>query len=680
MRSFRRSLAFSVCLISATLGCQTLCGPSAAPATNVKLPALFSDNMVLQRDMPVRVWGWADPGGTVSVSVAKKKARTTVGPDGRWSLMLKRQPAGGPHELTITGATTTTFKNVMFGDVWIGSGQSNMQWPVKQGDWGVLNRDQEVAAANCPNIRLFSVPMKPSLTPKDDVESKGWRVCSPESLPTFSAVAYFFGRELHQHLNVPIGMIQSAYGGTVAEAWTSAETLSTLPEFAPAVAQLQKDIPNASAIRKEFETKLGEWEQSIEEFDGGYQEGRPAWAAGPLDTKQWPVMELPQMWETAGLPELDGVVWFRKEVTLPAAWAAKELTLSLGAINDFDRTFFNGEEVGRFEIPDKWETPRLYTIPARLAKDGKNVITVRVRDIGYRGGFGGKPEDLRLYLSQAPGTETMPLAGAWRYKVGVDMRNVPPRPQPPAIIEGNPNVPTVLYNAMIKPLVPYTIRGAIWYQGESNAGRAYQYRTLFPAMIQDWRKKWGQGDFPFLFVQLANFLEVKAEPEEDAWAELREAQLMTLAQPKTGMAVILDIGEAKDIHPKNKQDVGRRLALAARHVAYGEKLVYSGPIYRKMAIENGKIRLWFDHVGGGLVAKGGELRGFAVASEDHKFVWGKAGIEGDTVVVYSPEAKFPVAVRYAWAANPVCNLYNQEGLPASPFRTDDWPGITMMNK
>ena len=391
-------------------------------------------------------------------------------------------------------------------------------------------------------------------------------------------------------------------------------------------------------------------------------------------------MQLPKLWDEPELANFDGLVWFRKQVDVPESWAGKELTLELGPIDDMDATWLNGTKVGGLETPGHYRTNRKYKVSSTVVKAGRNVIAVRVLDTSGGGGIYGRPKQMKLKPVGASDKEAISLAGPWRYKKGFDLQSMPPQPKPPTRVN-HANAPTALYNAMIAPLIPYGIRGAIWYQGESNASRAYQYRRLFPAMIKCWRQDWGQGDFPFVFVQLANFMAVNPEPAESAWAELREAQSMTLALPNTGMAVIIDIGQAKDIHPKNKQDVGRRLALWPLAKTYAKQLVYSGPLYKSMNVEGNKVVLHFDDVGGGLIARGGgPFKGFAIAGADRKFVWADAKIDGNTVVVSSDGVAEPVAVRYAWADNPVCNLYNKEGLPASPFRTDDWPGVTVDKK
>lgn len=372
-----------------------------------------------------------------------------------------------------------------------------------------------------------------------------------------------------------------------------------------------------------------------------------------------------------GLAGFNGIVWFRKTIDIPANWANKELTLNVGVIDDNDFTYFNGVQVGHTE---GWMTPRSYKIPKELVKKGKAVIAVRVMDTGGTGGINGSPGSISLQRSQ---TDDMQLAGNWKYQVSLTMKDIPHMPVNTA---NEPNVPGFLFNAMLHPLIPYAIKGAIWYQGEANTGRAYQYRELMPLMIKDWRDRWG-CDFPFYMVQLANFTAQQTAPVDATWAELREAQTRTLHLANTGMAVTIDIGDAFDIHPKNKQEVGRRLALVARAQTYGEKIPYSGPMYDTYRIEGNKIRIYFKHTNGGLKTKNNEvLKGFTISGVDRKFHWADAVIDGNSVVVSSPEVSFPIAVRYAWADNPICNLYNGANLPASPFRTDDWQGITYSGK
>jgi len=496
--------------------------PSASRA-DIRLPAIISDNMVLQGGDRVALWGWADPNEEINVSVSWRKTGWTVQADdkGTWRFKMMAPEVGGPYEVTLKGKNTITIRNILVGEIWVCSGQSNMEWPVRSS----TNAEQEVATANSPKIRLFTVQHAVADTPQPDCKGK-WVECSPQTVGDFSAVGYFFGRELYKQLDVPIGLIQTSWGGTPAESWTCQSMLEEETIFQPILQRYKDAVAQYPQAMTKFKENLSKWEEA-----------------------------------------------------------------------------------------------------AKKAKD--------------------------------------------------EGKQAPPRPGEP-LGPGSPWSPAGLYNAMIAPLTPYAIRGAIWYQGESNAGRAYQYRDLFPTMIRSWWDNWGLGEFPFLFVQLANFKEAKEEPGDSDWAELREAQTMTLSLPKTGMAVAIDIGDAKDIHPKNKQDVGKRLALWALAKTYSKKVECCGPIYKSMAKKDNKIILRFDHVGGGLAAKGNEPpKGFALAGEDCKFVWADAKIEGDTVVVSSEKIAKPVAVRYAWADNPICSLYNKAGLPASPFRTDVWPGVTV---
>lgn len=616
---------------------------------------LFTDHMVLQRELPAPIWGWAAPGCEIKVSLAGKTASTKADDSGRWQAKLGPFPAGGPHSLRVAGPKTVVIQDVLIGDVWICSGQSNMEWGVA----GSNNAQQEIAAANHPSVRLFTVPKSVSLRPQELVSGQ-WQICSPQTVAGFSAVGYFFGRDLNKALDVPIGLIHTSWGGTVAEAWTSAEALSTMDDFQPAVEQFRQMAAALEAGTDKFEEQLAKWWR---ENDPGSADGL-GWADPALKTADWKSMNLPTQWEQAGLPDYDGVVWFRKEFELPESAAGRDGTLSLGPIDDIDTTWVNGVRVGGMNT---WTDPRVYKVPGHVLKAGRNVVSVRVLDTGGGGGIYGQADQMRFEPSG--GGNRIPLAGVWQYKASTSLAQTKPVPQR---LDNNPNVVTVLYNGMIAPLIPYGVKGAIWYQGESNAGRPLQYRTLLPTMIRDWRTRFGVGEFPFLVVQLANFMAVQQQPAEPGWAELREAQLLTsLKTPRCGLAVAIDIGEANDIHPRNKQDVGARLALAARGIAYGQSIEYSGPVFKSMEVAEGQARLRFEHIGGGLVAKGsGPLKGFAIAGADKRFVFAEAKIDGDTVVVSSPQVPQPVAVRYGWANNPVCNFYNQAGLPASPFRTD----------
>jgi len=644
----------------------------AAVSAEVRMPALFGDHMVLQADHELGFFGWADPGEEVTVSLAGKSATTRGDAQGRFELKLTALEAGGPHELTVVGSNRLRFTDVWLGEVWVASGQSNMEMPLAN-----AFAADELSAAGCSGLRLFQVARKTALSELDDVEAT-WEECRAESAPPFSAVALFFGRRLAAALGVKVGLIQSAWGGTPAEAWTPRSALAEDPAFSDALVALALPEEQMRELRKQHIEKMMAWEAQNYAPDPpnrGLEEGR---ADPAFDDSGWELTPEPQYWETSGL-SIDGVVWFRRAVELPEAWAGKELTLDLGAIDDFDTTYFNGTRVGATgaETLRYYEARRHYTVPGELVRAGRNVIAVRVFDHYGNGGFAGPAAEMKL---SCPGCDApLPLAGPWAQKVETEIPpgqpNFSTQPRPPAGVD-DPNSPTVLYNGMIAPLRRYPIRGVIWYQGESNAGRAWQYRTLFPTLIRSWRDAWGLPDLPFLYVQLANYRARLDAPGESDWAELREAQLLALGVPHTGMAVTIDIGNGDDIHPRNKEEVGRRLYLIALAEVYGRKLESSGPRCLDRAVEGDRIRVRFEHARGLAPRGGAPLLGFAIAGEDRRFRWAEAAVEGDSVVVSHPEVPEPVAVRYGWADNPACNLRNGAGLPASPFRTDDWPGLT----
>ncbi len=644
---------------------------AAAAAEHPFLHPLFCDHAVLQRGGPVPVWGWSAPGSSVTVTFAGQSRTAVVGPDGKWLVKLEAMRASAkPRSLSVTNSNThesAVVNDVLVGDVWLCSGQSNMEMGV-----GICNATNDIANANFPQIRLLTVPRLIAAEPVETLKCQ-WFPCSPDTIKNglwggFSAAGFFFGRELNRELNVPIGLIHSSWGGTVAEAWTSAEGLAPLGDFNDAVKNLRD---GASSPHKVDYLEI--YEKWCRQKDPGTQKG---WAQGTGVDASWKSVQMPQPFQQAGLPGFNGMVWFQREFDLPPDWTGKDLKLDLGPVDDFDTTWINGVKIGQM---NRYDLIRSYTVSASAIKPGKNILTIRVMDTGGFGGLTGQPEQMKIAPAGDRHAAPIPLAGVWQMRDSAPLAQLGSPPAPPD--ENNPNVVTVLYNGMIAPLLPFAIKGAIWYQGESNAGRAAQYRRLLPAMIGDWRNRFGEGNFPFYIVSLANFQATNAEPRDNDWAELREAQALTAKNvPNCGLALAIDIGNANDIHPKNKQEVGRRLALNALAQAYGEKIEYSGPWYRSMKVDGDKIQLEFDHVDGGLVAKDGKLTGFAIAGEDHKFVWADAVIDGKTIVVSSPAIAKPLAVRYAWDINPVCNLYNQAGLPAVPFRTDDWPMITENSK
>jgi sialate O-acetylesterase len=651
----------------------TIATPTQA---KVRVPAIIGDNMVLQQEMKVRVWGDATPKERITVKFNSTTADTVADAQGHWQTMIGPYKPGGPYELRISGENTLMFKNVLVGEVWVCSGQSNMEWPLVNAKGG----KEAVAQANYPEIHLFTVEKKTSTIPQNDLTGH-WVVTTPVEVGQFSAVGYFFGREIYQHLKVPIGLIHTSWGGTPAEAWTSHEALASVPDLQPILDRYQEALKSLPERQQEYARVLSAWEQKNLYADTGNKGEALGYADPAFAADDWQKMNLPQFFETAGL-SMDGAVWFRKVVDIPASWSGQDLVLNLAAIDDYDTTYFNGQKVGATgrETVDSYRVPRRYNVPGSLVHSGRNVIAVRVFDSAGEGGFG--PGDMSLSPAGAREMEAISLLGSWDYKIELRLDPKSPdwgsRPESPG--PANQNSPSVLYNAMIAPLTPYAIRGAIWYQGESNAGRAYQYRKLFPLMIHNWRSAWGEQSFPFYFVQLANWHAVKAEPDESDWAELREAQTMTLREQRTGMAVIIDIGDQNDIHPRNKTDVGSRLAAWALADTYHQKVVPSGPLFKSSSFANDKVRIKFKYSDGLRTLDGGPPKGFAIAGADHKFFWADARIDGSTILLSSKNVPKPVAVRYGWADNPTVNLYNGAGLPASPFRTDEWPGITATRK
>jgi sialate O-acetylesterase len=633
------------------------------------LHPLFSDHMVLQRGVKAPVWGWAHSGTKVIVTFAGQTKTATAQPDGKWMVRLNPMPFSvEPRVLTVSSPDANqnvAVQDVLVGDVWLCSGQSNMEMGI-----GACNATNDIASANFPLIRLLTVPRLIATAPTQTMQCR-WLACSPTNVMQglwggFSAAGFFFGRELHQQLNIPIGLIHSSWGGTVAEAWTSPEGLRPLGDFDQKLDQ----IASSKGQKSDYETDYENW---CRKNDPGTREG---WAKPDLDVTAWKTVRMPQPFEQAGLPDFDGTVWFRRSFQLPENLTGQSIKLGLGPIDDVDTTFVNGTKVGQM---NRYDLNRVYTVPASVLKPGVNVVSIRVLDTGGAGGLTGTADQMFIKASSGADSETLSLAGEWQMRDSAPLSRLPTPPTPADA--NNPNVVTVLYNGMIAPLLPFAIKGAIWYQGESNADRAYQYRRLLPAMIQDWRREFGVGDFPFYIVSLAAWQATQPAPRDNEWAELREAQAMTVrSAPNTGLALAIDIGDAADIHPKNKAEVGRRLALCALAKTYGKKIEYSGPWFKSMKVQGNAIKLSFDHVDGGLEAKGGELKGFAISGEDHRFVWAKAEIDGKQIVVSAPGVDKPVAVRYAWDIDPVCNLYNAAGLPAVPFRTDNWPGMTVNHK
>jgi len=658
----------------------------------VELTPLFSDNMVFQQSCKAPVWGKAAPGAVVTVTPSwnGKSYRATAGPDGNWSVKIDT-PKGGfkKYNVTISDGDPLVLQNVLVGEVWLASGQSNMQMPVES--WRAVRTNQEdiAGAARYADVRLLQVSRATGMREHDyfSADFDKWKESSPETVRNFSAAAWYFGRKLMEELQVPVGIIHSSWGGTIIEAWMSEGALRAFPEMSASLAQVRSLSDNESEREKTFEEEIAAFIREANRKDLGKSGGLAVWARSDFDDSSWKTLKLPntvqQLW-----PDTNGIYWLRKTVDIPAAWAGKDLTLSLGPVDDFDETYWNGEKVGSDVL---WNKAREYTVPARLVSAGRTVITIRCTDDHGNGGLYGAAD---LLFIQGPDGQKIRLDSEWKVTLSVSFKGVPKS------TAREPNIPTVLYNAMIRPLAPFAIKGAIWYQGESNAQKAYRYRDLMPSMILDWRALWGY-DFPFYITQLAGYKKVAGVPGDDDWAELREAQEMaTQMLDRCGMACIIDLGEAEDIHPVRKREVGERLARLALANDYGRRLVTTGPRYESFRIAGRSIVVRFTDVAGGLrvipsgdfagdrygsrgekveKAESGVLSGFQIAGPDRVWHWADARIEGDTVVVSSADVPHPVAVRYAWSANPVCNLFNAEGLPAWPFRTDDWPGVTYGN-
>lgn len=647
-----------ICMAVALWGC------TGVLQAKVVLPSVFTDNMVLQQKTDITFYGDATKNKQLTVKTGwnGKEYHTEADGQGKWSLKIPTPAAGGPYEITFSDGKKLQLKNVMIGEVWFCSGQSNMEMPVA--GWGkVMNYEQEIAEAAYPAIRLFQVKKNTSLAPLKEVESTlgGWQECSSATVPEFSALAYFYARALWKELNVPIGVIDCTWGGTPAEAWTSHETLRQVMGFREEMDKLERLGFDPNRMEQAYSEERAHWQSLFTEKDKGMENGKLCWTAPSLSEEDWQTISLPGYWEGKGLKDFDGIIWFRRSLEIPAEWAGKPLTLRLGMIDDEDITYFNGVEIARGA---GYMTPRTYTIPAKLVKAGKAVLAVRVSDFGGEGGIHGKAEELYV---EADG-KRISLAGDWKYRIGLSLKGFPPAPVSP--IQSS-SYPTVLFNAMVKPWTAFPIKGVIWYQGEANVGRSEQYGDLFPALITDWRRQW-RSNFPFYFVQLANFMESKKIQPNSEWAALREAQTKALKLDQVGMAVTIDIGLADDIHPKNKQEVGRRLALVALAGSYGKNVSGSAPVFRNYRIKGDKMELDFGQKQDGFQIKGTTLKGFTIAGPDRVFYPAEAMVQNGKIIVFSPEVSIPLATRYGWADNPDCNLYGENGLPVAPFRTDCW--------
>jgi len=652
----------------------------------VHAASLFGDNLVLQRAQPVPVWGDATPGEAVKVTFAEQSVHTVTDRRGQWRVRLKPLTATAvPSRLVIAGTNTLTFSNVVVGEVWVCSGQSNMEWSLGATE----NAAYVCAAADDPLLRVFTVAHACAFTPQDSCQGS-WSMCTPQSAGSFSAVGYYFARRLREKLQVPVGLINASFGGTRAESWISLPGMRELPSFRQQAEQYthaaQADssqlVREQEAARNVYADRRVAWYRSLDARDPGIT---GHWMAPATDITHWRKVEAPCAKTDNPLGSFTGSLWFRIEVEIPAAWVGQPLTLHLGAIDETDDTYVNGIHVGRtwFETPEFWKVSRVYPVPATVVMGTHVTLCVRVLNLYYDTGLYGPADEMKLELRDAPNEPPISLTGVWCYTDGLvighgEIPQMPPA-APPA---NNPGNPAALFNGMIHPLIPYAIRGVIWYQGESNANAdAYgEYHELFSGLITSWRRAWRQGDFPFAYVQLANYLPPQRQPVEKAsWAELRQAQDDTLALRNTIMAVTIDIGEANNIHPKNKEDVGKRLALGVLATTYQQDIpLYSGPRYASLHVQGTAAQLRFSF-SRGLICTGDHLTGFAIAGDDRCFYPAQARLVGETVVVWSDRVPKPVAVRYGWANNPPCNLANGAGLPAAPFRTDRWADFGVAN-
>lgn len=622
-------------------------------ASQLALPRLISNGMVLQRAATVRIWGWADPGETVTVDFISQKYKTLAGDDGCWEVFLKDLKAGGPYDMEIKASTTIVVRDILVGEVWVCSGQSNIELMMER------VKDQyaeDIINCSFPEIRHFSVVQRYDFNKSYSDFSDGcWEAACPETIIRFSAVGYFFAKAIHEKYNVPVGIIKAAIGGSPIESWISEDALAAHPEAIRTLLPY-KDEEYVKKVLTIDEKITGSWLGSLNRNDAGLTDKEP-WYAENIDTSDWTAMELPANFQNEGLESFNGVIWFRKEIEVPEEMLRTPVRLWLGRIVDSDQAYVNGQFVGEttYQYP-----PRKYDVPQGLLRKGKNLIAVRVT---CNNGSGEFISD-KTYKLIAPNC-SVELAGQWKYKVGAFCG-----PQPETtFVQWQP---TGLFNGMLAPVTKYTVKGAVWYQGEANTSKPQEYHGLMHTLVADWRKWWNQDSLPFVIVQLPNYGVQDKQPSESQWAELREAQLDALCMQDTAVTVNIDLGEWNDLHPLRKKDVGERVALAARKIAYGEGLVASGPVYRDLEVIGSKIAISFLNTGSGLSTRDGlELRHFAISGKDSGFVWANAKIDGNRVIVWAEGITEPVAVRYAWADNPeTANLVNMEGLPAAPFRTD----------
>jgi len=633
-------------------------------SAQVRMPGIFTDHAVLQRNVPIRIWGWASKGEKVTITLNGAKKSVITDQQGRWLIVLPEMTAGGPYELIVKGKNTIRFTDILIGEVWLCAGQSNMQFAVKN----TASVTETTRQANFPAIRHFKVAQKIAATPSDNVAGGTWTVCSPETVQDFTAVGYFFAKALNQDLNVPIGIINASWGGTYIEAWMSHSALIKNADYKdlPALTdqQLSSWYTNVEALYTDYGKKLG-----ISSFTN-YQTNDSLWHKKEYIDDHWISIPFPGDFDKTLLPRFDGTVWFRSKIKLEDNAPLKRWALHLGKAEDYAEVFINGKKTGGASYIMNTTT---LAIDSTLLNSGENTIAIKLNDYWETGGFTSGPQT--YYLEGVKGTSSRIELAALSWKMNFSSAKTWIR---------SPNIqPNLLFNGMLNPVIPYSIKGVLWYQGENNAEFAFQYRELLPGLIADWRTRFEQPDMPFYFVQLPNYQKYQQNSRNGGaqWAEMRESMQKTLALPNTGMAVTIDLGDSTDVHPRNKEEVGKRLSLIALHNLYGRQYISTGPEVKNIAFEKGKTYITFKE-GSPLIARDryGYLRGFEVAGKDKQFYNAKASIENNMVIVENPCVVSPEAVRYAWSNNPDGNLYNEAGLPASPFRSDDWMLTTQERK
>jgi sialate O-acetylesterase len=626
---------------------------------NVELAKIFSDNMVLQRNVLIPVWGWADAGEKIEVRFNKQVKWVKADKNGKWMARLDIENAGGPYDLIVKGKNSIHIKNVLVGEVWVCSGQSNMEWTVGMS----MNAKKEIAMANNPLIRHIKVAREISSMPNNNIGAGSWAICDSTTVGNFTGIGYFFAKNIYNELKIPIGLINASWGGTNIETWISREGFENSEEFK----EMIKGMPKIS-IDSLSKIMVGANLQRVEVLQGSKLSGTNSYSFKEtgFDDSKWPELYQPMVWEKQSLGDFNGVVWLRKTITLTATDILTTATLELSKIDDADITYINGVKVGSTNY---WESKRKYAVPVGILKEGVNTIAVKVTDDRGNGGIYGDSSDLKLTIQE----KVVQLGGKWKFQVESIKADL-----------SENSLPSLCYNAMIHPLIPFAFQGILWYQGESNAGRSFQYRKAFPILINDWRQQWNKPNMPFYFVQLATFNNPGNSNEGCGWAELREAQTMTLALPNTGMVVTTDlVTNPKDIHPTNKQDVGKRLAALALNNLYGEQMVCNGPSFKSMEIKGNELILSFENTGSGLLTpdKYGYIKGFEIAGADSLFYFAKAYIKDNKIILSSPNVSAPLAAHFGWMADATeCNLFNNEGFPAVPFRTDERKTITKEEK